>query len=123
VHFIHDDEDPWRIVGALKDALAPGSYLALTHGTEEGKPDIAHAAEKVYQRAATADLRMRPRADILRLFDGLELIEPGLVTSPQWHPESPADLPEDPGKFWGGLAGVGRKPAIACAPGPHPLIE
>jgi SAM-dependent methyltransferase len=123
VHFIHDDEDPWRIVGALKDALAPGSYLALTHGTEEGKPDIAHAAEKVYQRAATADLRMRPRADILRLFDGLELIEPGLVTSPQWHPESPADLPEDPGKFWGGLAGVGRKPAVACAPGPHPLIE
>jgi SAM-dependent methyltransferase len=111
VHFIHDDEDPWRIVGVLKDALAPGSYLALTHGTEEGKPDVAHAAEKVYQRAATADLRMRPRADILRLFDGLELIEPGLVTSPSWRPDSPADLPADPTMFWGGLAGVGRKPA------------
>jgi hypothetical protein len=110
VHFIHDDEDPWRIVGVLKDALAPGSYLALTHGTEEGKPDVAHAAEKVYQRAVTADLRMRPRADILRLFDGLELIEPGLVTSPSWHPDSPADMPADPSMFWGGLAGVGRKP-------------
>jgi len=111
VHFIQDDEDPWRIVGVLKDALAPGSYLAMTHGTEEGKPEVAHAAEKVYKRAITADLRMRPRADILRLFDGLELIEPGLVTSPQWHPESPADLPADLGKFWGGLAGVGHKPA------------
>lgn len=121
VHFIHDDEDPWRIVGTLKDALAPGSFLALTHGTEDGKPDVAHAAEKVYQRAVTADLRMRPRADILRLFDGLELIEPGLVTSPQWHPESPADLPADPGKFWGGLAGVGHKPAVAGTPGPHRL--
>ena len=109
VHFIQDDEDPWRIVGVLKDALAPGSYLAMTHGTEEGKPEVAHAAEKVYKRAIAADLRMRPRADILRLFDGLELIEPGLVTSPEWHPDSPADLPEDPRKFWGGLAGVGRK--------------
>jgi SAM-dependent methyltransferase len=113
VHFIHDDEDPWRIVGVLKDALAPGSYLAITHGTEDGKPNVAHAAEKLYQRAVTADLRMRPREDILRLFDGLELIEPGLVTSPHWRPDSPADLPEDPGKFWGGLAGVGRKPAVA----------
>lgn len=122
VHFIHDDEDPWRIVGGLKKALAPGSYLALTHGTEDGKPEVAHAAEKVYQRAVTADLRMRPRADILRLFDGLELIEPGLVTSPQWHPESPADLPADPGKFWGGLTGVGYKPADAGPPGPHRLI-
>jgi S-adenosyl methyltransferase len=112
VHFIGDDEDPWRIVGGLKDALAPGSYLALTHGTEEGKPDVARAAERLYQRAVTTDLRMRPRADILRLFDGLELIEPGLVTSPQWHPESAADLPADPDKFWGGLTGVGRKPAL-----------
>jgi SAM-dependent methyltransferase len=118
VHFIQDDEDPWRIVGVLKDALAPGSYLAMTHGTEEGKPEVAHAAEKVYQRAITADLRMRPRTDILRLFDGLKLIEPGLVTSPQWHPESPADLPEDPGKFWGGLAGVGHKPAHRGIPKP-----
>lgn len=50
VHFVHDDEDPWRLVGVLKDALAPGSYLALTHGTEEGKPHVAHAAEKLYQR-------------------------------------------------------------------------
>ena len=81
----------------------------MTHGTEEGRLDVAHAAEKVYKRAIAADLRMRPRADILRLFDGLELIEPGLVTSPEWHPDSPADLPEDPRKFWGGLAGVGRK--------------
>jgi SAM-dependent methyltransferase len=115
VHFIHDEEDPWRIVGGLMDALAPGSYLALTHGTEDGKPEVAHAGEKVYQRAVNADLRMRPRADILRLFDGLELLEPGLVTSPEWHPESPADRPEDPGMFWGGLAGVGYKPAELSA--------
>jgi hypothetical protein len=115
VHFVQDEEDPWRIVGGLMDALAPGSYLAVTHGTLEGKPDVAHAAEKVYQRAVAADLRMRPRADILRLFDGLELIEPGLVAMPQWQPESPADRPEDRGKYWGGLAGVGYKPAELSA--------
>jgi SAM-dependent methyltransferase len=109
LHFIPDAGDPWRIVAELRDALAPGSYLVLSHGTDEGKPDVAHAAEKVYKRTVSADLRMRSRQDILRFFDGFELIDPGLVALPYWRPGSPAELPQDPGKFWGGLAGIARK--------------
>jgi len=106
LHFINDGEDPWRIVATLRDALAPGSYLVLSHGTDEGKPTAAHAAEEVYSRSVAQVLRMRPRADIMRFFDGFEIVDPGLVPIPLWRPEAPAD----PTKYWGGLVGVGRKP-------------
>jgi hypothetical protein len=69
---------------------------------------VAQAAEKVYQRATSANLRMRSRADIARFFAGFDLVEPGLVAMPYWRPD-PAGPPGDPDKFWGGLAGVGRK--------------
>jgi hypothetical protein len=51
---------------------------------------------------------MRSRANILRFFDGFDLVDPGLVYIPQWRPDSPADVPADPSKFWG-LVGVGQK--------------
>ena len=51
---------------------------------------------------------MRPRADILRFFDGFDLVDPGLVFIPQWRPDSLADIPAEPGKFWA-LVGAGRK--------------
>jgi SAM-dependent methyltransferase len=108
LHFIADAEDPWRIVATLRDALAPGSYLVLAHATNESRPAVAQAAETVYNRSVATDIHMRSRADILRFFDGLELQEPGLVYIPQWRPDSAADVPADPGKFWA-LVGVGRK--------------
>ena len=109
LHFIADAEDPWRIVATLRDALAPGSYLVLCHGTDEGKPTMARAAEKVYNRGATTNLHIRSRAEILRLFQGFDLVDPGLVPIPQWRPDSPAGLAADPSKFWGGFVGVGQK--------------
>jgi S-adenosyl methyltransferase len=110
LHFVTGDEDPWRIVGTLRDALAPGSYLVVSHGTDEGKPAVAHAAEQVYNRGVSAHLQMRSRADILRFFDGFELVDPGLVPIPRWRPD-PGDEPAgDPGTFWGGLVAVGRRP-------------
>jgi hypothetical protein len=108
LHFVKDESEPWGIVETLRDALAPGSYLVVCHGTEEGAPAVAQAAEKVYQRAVSADLRMRSRADILRFFTGFDLVDPGLVSIPYWRPDSPDSLPRDPNRFWGGLAGVGR---------------
>jgi S-adenosyl methyltransferase len=109
LHFIADAEDPWQIVATLRDALVPGSYLVLSHATGEGKPAIARVLEKVYNRSVSTQVRLRPGADILRFFDGFELVDPGLVCLPQWRPDSPADVPSDPGRFWGGLAGVARK--------------
>jgi hypothetical protein len=106
LHFIPDEDDPWAIVATLRDALAPGSYLVICHGTTEGAPNVAKASEKVYKRAASADLRMRSRPEILRFFDGFDLVDPGLVAIPFWRPD-PQATPPDPARFWGGLAGVG----------------
>jgi SAM-dependent methyltransferase len=108
LHFIADADDPWQLVAALRDALAPGSYLVLAHATSEARPVVAQAAETVYNRSAATNIHMRSRADILRFFDGFELLDPGLVYIPQWRPDSPADVPADPSKFWA-LVGVARK--------------
>jgi hypothetical protein len=109
LHFIADADDPWRIVGTLRDALAPGSYLVLGHATHEGEPVVARATEQVYNRSVATGLHLRSRAEILRFFDGFELAEPGLVYVPLWRPDSPADLPDDPRRFQC-LVGVARKP-------------
>jgi hypothetical protein len=106
---IGDADNPWQIVADLRDALAPGSYIVISHGTSEGRPDLARAAAKVYNTSSVTQIHMRSRADILRFFDGFELLDPGLVYIPEWRPDSPADVPEDPSQFWG-LVGVARKP-------------
>jgi hypothetical protein len=109
LHFIADAEDPWQIVATLRDALAPGSYLVVSHAASEGKPVLGQAFEKVYNRSVSTQVRVRSGAEILRFFDGFELVDPGLGCARMWRPDSPADVPSDPGRFWGWLAGVGRK--------------
>jgi len=108
LHVISDADDPWRIVARLRDALACGSYLVLCHATSEGRPEVARAIEKVYSRSVSARGRSRSRAEILRFFDGFDLVDPGLVYMPQWRPDSPDDVPADPSRLWA-LVGVGRK--------------
>jgi hypothetical protein len=105
--------------------LTPGANVArvydyLLGGTHNflADQDVARAivavepnapASRAYRRAATADLRMRSHPGVMRFFDGFELAAPGLVALPYWRPDAPAELAGDAGKFWGGLAGVGRK--------------
>ncbi|HVB44821.1 MAG TPA: SAM-dependent methyltransferase [Streptosporangiaceae bacterium] len=110
LHFISGADDPWNLVAALRDALAPGSYLVICHATDEGKPEVAHAAETVYNRSVATHVHVRSREQIQRLFDGLEIEEPGLVYLPLWRPDSPDDVPSDPTGF-AGLVGVARKRA------------
>ena len=108
LHFIPDEEDPWHIVARLRDSLAPGSYLVLCQACSDAKPELASATRKAYEGRVAARSALRPRADILRFFDGFDLIDPGLVYLPEWRPDSPEDVPEDPRKFWG-LVGVARR--------------
>jgi hypothetical protein len=107
LHFISDAEDPWQIVATLRDALAPGSYLVLCHSTAEGMPGLAQAATTVYNRSVATQAHTRTRPEILRFFDGFDMLEPGLVYIPQWRPDSPV---EGSGDIVGALVGVARKP-------------
>ena len=107
--FLADAGDPWRIVATLRDALAPGSYLVLAHATDASRPIVAQAAEKVYNGSVSGQARMRSYEEILRFFDGFELVDPGLVYVPLWRPDPAAGVSGDAGKFWV-LGGAGRKP-------------
>ncbi len=85
-HFVTDEEDPARIISAFRNAMAPGSYLALTHGTMEGPPpDQIARVEQVYKNAASPAV-FRTRRQIEGLFTGFELVDPGVVRPWQWHP-------------------------------------
>jgi hypothetical protein len=107
LHFIPDDAQAADILAALRSALAPGSYLVICHGCRDERPGLASSFENVYNSRVAAQLRLRTRDEITRLCDGFTLIHPGLVWIPQWRPDSPADIPGDPEKYWG-LVGVAR---------------
>ena len=80
---------------------------ATSHACRDEQPSLATSFETVYNSRVTAQLFMRSRAEITSLCDGFNLLEPGLVWIPQWRPDSPDDVPEDPSKYWA-LVGVGR---------------
>jgi hypothetical protein len=105
--FIPDDGQAQDIVATLRDALAPGSYLAICHACRDEQPGLATSVETVYNSRVTAELCIRSRDQIAGLCEGFTFVEPGLVWLPQWRPDSPDDVPEDPAKYWG-LAGVAR---------------
>jgi hypothetical protein len=66
------------------------------------------AAETVYNRSVATKIHLRSRAEILRLFDGYDLLEPGLVYTSMWRPDSSGDVPADIAEY-GVLGGVSRK--------------
>ncbi|MEV6396069.1 SAM-dependent methyltransferase [Streptomyces sp. NPDC051907] len=109
LHFLEDEDDPWGAAAELRDALAPGSLIVLTHAAYDGVPVSAAQTDRalgVY-RDMRNPVTMRSRAEITRFFDGFEIVEPGLVPMPGWRPDDPAEQ-EDPYAF-SGFAGVGRK--------------
>jgi S-adenosyl methyltransferase len=107
LHFIPDGGQVADIVAALRDALAPGSYLVICHACRDEQPGLATSFEAVYNSRVAAQLVMRSREEIAGLCDGFTLLEPGLVWIPQWRPDSPDDVPEDPSRYWA-LVGVAR---------------
>jgi nicotinamide riboside kinase len=108
LHFITDEEQPGDLVKRLTAATAPGSYVTISHGTLDGRSSqVVEAVEKLYSRAS-APGRPRDHASIARFFDGLELLDPGVVYLPLWRPAE-TDVPfENPEHSWG-YAGVARK--------------
>jgi SAM-dependent methyltransferase len=105
LHFIADADDPHAIVATIRDALAPGSYLALSHVSADFVPDasVVRRAVAAYEKT-NAPAWPRSRADILRFFDGCDLVEPGLVPKPQWRPAPGTDASGIPDVSWCGVA-------------------
>jgi hypothetical protein len=104
LHFISDEEDPHGIINALMKPLAAGSFLVISHATADSFSELDDAIQ-VYQRA-TSTMYNRTRTEIEALFTGYDLIDPGVVWLPQWHPDADTGLADDPGRSlcWCGVA-------------------
>ncbi|MFI6925647.1 SAM-dependent methyltransferase [Nonomuraea spiralis] len=114
LHLIPDKDDPYGVVAAYRDALAPGSYLAISHAGSDHAPERVARVRDFYRRASTP-FCPRPGEKIAAFFGDFELIPPGLTTGkgpeigfPFTDPASPAFYDEDFARM--GYAGVGRKP-------------
>ena len=108
LHFIHGEGAATPIVRRLIDALPSGSYLVATHATSDfGTPE----QQALYQQLVAqgrSDVWTRTRAEFTGLFDGLELVDPGVVPASEWRPEPEAEIPARSDiNVW---TAVGRKP-------------
>jgi len=89
LHFVPDAGRPHEAVRAIMDALPSGSFLVLTHSTPDEVPDDVTDAMKAVYSGSSAQVAPRSSEDIARFFDGLELIDPGLVNVTLWRPDLP----------------------------------
>ena len=94
MHFIPDEDDPWALAARLLAALPSGSYLALSHLTGDFDPAAWAGVVAVYRRSGVT-MQVRPKPDVERFFAGLDLIDPGVVSLPQWRPD-PSDFGSPP---------------------------
>ena len=109
LHFVTDDEEAHRLVRVLRDALAPGSYMMISHGSVDNLPtQIVDQIHSLYSRS-THPVKLRSRAQIESFFNGLDLIEPGVVHVPLWRPAGPKDLFLAEPTRASSFGGIGRK--------------
>jgi hypothetical protein len=114
LQFVNASSDPWRLVARYTAALAPGSYLALSHITGDKVPPRSIATGVQIYTRATESAYPRSRAEIERFFDGLEIVPPfpgaesGVCHVGVWGSEDPESADSDGSRvFW---CGVGRRP-------------
>jgi hypothetical protein len=104
LHMIPDTDDPYGIVGTLVQALPAGSYLVLAHPASDIRAaKMAEMTRRVNQRMSGPPATMRDRAAITQFFDGLDVLEPGVVQPQQWRPE-PGALSPAQVTAWCGVA-------------------
>ncbi|HEX8133229.1 MAG TPA: SAM-dependent methyltransferase [Actinomycetes bacterium] len=107
VGHITDEQEARSIVRRLLEALPSGSYLALCDGTDTDPAGVE--AQERYNRSGAVPYRLRSPEQIAGFFEGLELVEPGVVSCPRWRPD-PADAAGGPPAEVDAFGGVGRKP-------------
>ncbi|MCX2732301.1 SAM-dependent methyltransferase [Saccharopolyspora sp. NFXS83] len=107
LHFIPDSEDPVALLGRYRELLAPGSYLALSHCTADQLPEL-DAAGELY-RCTSTPATLRTAEQITGMLSGFDVLEPGVVFTPQWRPDSEEDVGPDPERA-ASYAAVCRKP-------------
>jgi S-adenosyl methyltransferase len=105
LHMLRDDEAPRAIVDRFMAAVPPGSFLVISHLASDVQRDTMAEMGRRLNESMTQHFTMRTRAQVTGFFDGLALVEPGVVLTHEWRQDP--DAPGNPGVLW---AGVARKP-------------
>lgn len=108
LHLVPDDSEAAQILAALRAAAAPGSFVAISHPTNDWLSSAASAGVEAVTGGLVMPGFFRSRAQIAPWFEGLELLPPGLVAAPTWRPEDPGGAEQPEQSLM--LAGVGRRP-------------
>jgi hypothetical protein len=106
LQFIPDDEDPWGLVAQLLSPLPPGSYLVISHPTDDFNPNRQGESIQRYNERVAEQATLRGHDETARFLAGLELAEPGVVAVSRWRPHSDVEA-DRPSSMW---CGVARKP-------------
>lgn len=111
LHWIPDEADLTALLTRFRSVVAGGSYLAISHGTEDLQRERVQGMTKVLRDTKSADqVTARTHDEVLAMFGDFELVEPGLVGCGTWRPDGPGDIVEDPELNQIIYAGVARKP-------------
>lgn len=108
LHFIPDKDEPWGMVRRMMSRLAPGSYLAISHLVSDD-PEVRQRMSEFILNASRGHFgRIRKKQEVRAFFEGLEVVEPGLVDVTTWRPDGQE---EEQTREWIVFGGVARKPA------------
>jgi hypothetical protein len=107
LHFVSPEERPEEVIGRVRELLPSGSHLAISHGTGRSESPALAEAKELYKNSAP--ITYRDRDAIRALFDGWELVDPGVVWLPEWRPNWPDEVGDDPAACLM-AGGVGRRP-------------
>jgi hypothetical protein len=105
LHLITDEDDPWSLVARLMDAVPSGSYLVLSHPARDVATEESAQAAHRYNQHVAAPMRRRTRDEVAGFFDGLNLVDPGVVQMHQWRPTG-----QEKAAPSSGYAAMARKP-------------
>jgi hypothetical protein len=107
LHCIPDEDEPYGIVARLLAAVPPGSYLVVAHPASDIAATQMATSSRDYNERSPVPVTMRTHAEVSRFFDGLDIVEPGVVQLHRWRPGTAG--PEQATEL-ANYGGVGRKP-------------
>jgi hypothetical protein len=111
LHYVSKDDDVAGIISRYRSALAPGSFVAVSHTTEDPRPEVEAVIRQVFEQTGTPIIH-RDRDEVTALLDGLDIVEPGVVWTPQWRPDDENDVLHDEPSRSATFAAVARVPAL-----------
>jgi len=108
LHFIPDAEDPAGIVEELAEALAPGSFIAISHLTADNAPEQVTSGVAAYNSLVPAGITARTHSQITAMFGRLSLVPPGVVPVDGWRPAAGRQHPQS-GDMYAGVTMISRR--------------